>query len=158
MCENHPSEPRRSFLTRLVVAGAALIGAGVAGLAGAVVTPRTRATTRRWRAAASMFDLPPNAPFVATLTERHADGWHETRKESVVFIDKVGDEYRALSATCTHLGCRVAWDGAESRYKCPCHGGIFDRSGAVVSGPPPRGLQTLPVRVNPETAEIEVEI
>ncbi len=158
MCESPTAEPRRSFLTRLVVAGAALIGAGVAGLAGAVVTPRARATAKRWRPAASMFDLPPNAPFVATLTERHADGWHETRKESVVFIDKVGDEYRALSATCTHLGCRVAWDGAESRYKCPCHGGIFDRTGAVVSGPPPRGLDTIPVRLNPETADLEVEI
>lgn len=151
-------EARRSFLTRLVLAGAALIGAGVAGLAGAVVTPRARAATKRWRPAASMFDLPPGGPFVATLTERHSDGWHETRKEFVVFIDKVGDQYRALSATCTHLGCRVAWEGAQGHYKCPCHGGVFDRSGAVVSGPPPRGLHTLPVRLNSETADIEVEL
>lgn len=158
MCESPVAEPRRSFLTRLVVAGAALIGAGVAGLAGAVVTPRTRPTAKRWRTAASMFDLPPGGPFVATLTERHADGWHETRKESVVFIDKVGDDYRALSAMCTHLGCRVAWDGAASQYRCPCHGGIFDRTGAVVSGPPPRGLEAIPVRLNPETADLEVEI
>lgn len=149
---------RRSFLTRLVLAGAAFIGAGVAGLAGAVVTPRARATAKRWRPAASMFDLPPNGPFVATLTERHTDGWHETRKESVVFIDKVGDEYRALSATCTHLGCRVAWDATGSQYSCPCHGGVFDRTGAVVSGPPPRGLDALPVRLNPDTADIEVEL
>ena len=158
MCESPVAEPRRSFLTRLVVAGAALIGAGVAGLAGAVVTPRTRATAKRWRPAASMFDLPPNAPFVATLTERHADGWHETRKESVVFIDKVGDEYRALSATCTHLGCRVAWNGAESHYKCPCHGGIFDRTGAVVSDPPHRALHTIPVQHTPETDDLELQI
>ncbi len=151
-------EARRSFLTRLVLAGAALIGAGVAGLAGAAVTPRGRAVAKRWRPAASMFDLPPNGPFVATLNIRHADGWHETRKQSVVFIDKVGDDYRALSATCTHLGCRVAWDAAQSQYKCPCHGGIFDRTGAVVSGPPPRGLDSLPVRLNAETADLEVEI
>lgn len=151
-------EARRSFLTRLVLGAAALIGAGVAGLAGAVVTPRGRAAVKRWRPAASMFDLPPNGPFVATLIERHADGWHETRRQSVVFIDKVGDEYRALSATCTHLGCRVAWDATHYQYKCPCHGGIFDRTGAVVSGPPPRGLDSLPVRLNAETADLEVEI
>ena len=151
-------EARRSFLTRLVLAGAALIGAGVAGLAGAVVTPRARAATRRWRPAASMFDLSPKTPFIATLTERHADGWHETRKETVVFIDKVGDEYHALSATCTHLGCRVAWDPAGSHYKCPCHGGVFSRTGDVVSGPPPRSLDRIPVRLNPDTADIEVQI
>jgi Rieske Fe-S protein len=105
-----------------------------------------------------MFDLPPNGPLVATLTERHADGWHETRKQTVVFIDKEGDGYRALSATCTHLGCRVAWNADESHFKCPCHGGVFARDGQVVSGPPPEGLHRLPVRVNPDTAELEVEL
>lgn len=152
------TEPRRSFLSRLVLAGGALIGASMAGLAAAVATPRARVAAARWRPAASMFDLPPTGPFVATLTERQADGWHETRRESVVFIDKVGDEYTALSATCTHLGCRVAWNPAESHYKCPCHGGVFSRTGDVVSGPPPRPLTRIPVRLNPETAEIEVEL
>lgn len=154
----HQPEARRSFLTRLVLAGAGLIGAGVAGLAGAVVTPRAGAAARRWRPAASMFDVPPKGPFIATLTERHADGWHETRKDTVVFIDRVGDDYQALSATCTHLGCRVAWDAAGDHYKCPCHGGTFSRSGDVVSGPPRRGLNRIPVRLNPETADLEVEL
>lgn len=151
-------EPRRSFLGRLVAAGTALIGAGIAGLTGVVVVPRRAAATRRWRPAASMFDLPPTGPLVATLTDRHADGWHETRKSTVVFIDKEGDGYRALSATCTHLGCRVAWNPAESHYKCPCHGGTFSRDGQVVAGPPPQGLIRLPVRLNPDTAELEVEL
>jgi Rieske Fe-S protein len=158
MGSDRSADARRTFLTRLVAAGAGLIGAGLAGLAGAVVTPRVRATAARWRPAASMFDLPPKGPFVATLTERHSDGWHETRKETVVFIDKVGDDYQALSATCTHLGCRVAWDAAEANYKCPCHGGVFGRGGEVVSGPPPRPLDRIPVRLNPETADIEVQL
>jgi Rieske Fe-S protein len=151
-------EPRRSFLSKLVAAGAALIGAAMAGLAGAVAMPRATGATRRWRAAASMFDLPPTGPLVATLTERHADGWHETRKSTVVFLDKEGDGYRAFSATCTHLGCRVAWNPAESHYKCPCHGGTFSRDGQVVAGPPPHGLVRLPVRLNSTTGELEVEI
>ena len=130
----------------------------MAGLTGAVVVPRGAAAARRWRPAASMFDVPPKGPLVATLIERHADGWHETRKSTVVFIDKEGDGYRALSATCTHLGCRVAWNPAESHYKCPCHGGTYSREGQVVAGPPPQGLVRLPVRVNPQTAELEVEI
>ena len=75
-------EPRRSFLAKLVAAGAALIGAAMAGLAGAVAMPRATGATRRWRAAASMFDLPPTGPLVATLTERHADGWHGWRSQA----------------------------------------------------------------------------
>jgi Rieske Fe-S protein len=105
-----------------------------------------------------MFDLPPTGPLVATLTERHADGWHETRRSTVVFLDKEGDGYRAFSATCTHLGCRVAWNPAESHYKCPCHGGTFSRDGQVVAGPPPHGLTRLPVRLNSATGELEVEL
>lgn len=151
-------EPRRSFLTRLVVAGATLIGASLSGLAAAVAVPRRRETARRWRAAASMFDLSPTGPLVATLTERQADGWHQTQKQTVVFLDKDGDDYRAFSATCTHLGCRVAWNAEEKHYKCPCHGGTFDRDGQVVSGPPPHGLTRLAVRVNPDTADLEVEL
>jgi succinate dehydrogenase / fumarate reductase iron-sulfur subunit len=151
-------EPRRSFLSKLVAAGTALIGAGMAGLAAAVAVPRGSGTTRRWRPAASMFDLPPAGPLVATLTERHADGWHETRKSTVVFLDKEGDGYRAFSATCTHLGCRVAWVPENSHYKCPCHGGTFSRDGQVVAGPPPHGLTRLPVRLNSTTGELEVEL
>lgn len=105
-----------------------------------------------------MFDLPPGGPLVATLTDRRADGWHETRKSTVVFLDKQGEEYRAFSATCTHLGCRVAWVAESSQYKCPCHGGVFSREGDVVSGPPPHGLTRLPVRLNSTTGEIEVEV
>lgn len=157
-CPMQDTEARRSFLTRIVLAGTGLIGAGLAGLAAVVVTPRTSRAASRWRAAASMFDLSPKGPTAVTLTARHADGWHETRKETVVFIDKVGDEYQAFSATCTHLGCRVAWDGAEGHYKCPCHGGVFSRTGEVVSGPPPRSLDRIPARLNPDTADIEVEL
>ena len=105
-----------------------------------------------------MFDLPPTGPLAATLTERHADGWNETRKSTVVFLDKEGDGYRAFSATCTHLGCSVAWNAQDGHYKCPCHGGTYSRDGQVVSGPPPQGLTRLPVRVNPDTAELEVEL
>ena len=151
-------EDRRRALAKFVAAGVGLVGAGLASLVAVVASPRTAASARRWRTAASIFDLPPDAPFTAVLGERHADGWMETRKQSVIFIDKQGESYRALSATCTHLGCRVNWDAANKRYKCPCHGGTFDRDGNVVSGPPPAGLTKVNVRVNPQTSAIEVEL
>jgi nitrite reductase/ring-hydroxylating ferredoxin subunit len=47
----------------------------------------------------------------------------------------------ARSLVCTHMGCVVRWEEALSRYRCPCHNGQFDASGAVIQGPPPRPLR-----------------
>ncbi|MEZ5317986.1 MAG: Rieske (2Fe-2S) protein [Vicinamibacterales bacterium] len=151
-------EDRRSALTRLVVAGLGAVTAALAGLVGLVAAPRTDSTTRRWRPVASLSDLPADAPHAAVVAERQADGWYQTRRQSVVYLDRDGDGVRALSATCSHLGCRVRWDDAQGQFRCPCHGGIYDRAGEVVSGPPPEPLRRVPVRVNPETSQIEVEL
>jgi nitrite reductase/ring-hydroxylating ferredoxin subunit len=151
-------ENRRAALARIVTAGTGLITAGLAGLFGLVAAPRANGPGRRWRRAVSIFDVPADAPMAVVLAERDADGWYETRKESVVFIDRDGTGYRALSSTCAHLGCRVRWNEATSQFLCPCHGGVYDRGGQVVSGPPPHGLDRLAVRVDPATSEIEVEL
>lgn len=151
-------ENRRRTLIRFVNTVLGIITAGLAGLVGAAAAPRLGGTARRWRRAASIFDLSPNTPFAAVLAERHADGWFETRKHTVVYLDREGDSYRALSATCSHLGCRVSWDPASSRFLCPCHGGVYDRDGRVVEGPPPQPLQRVNLRVNAQTSDIEVEL
>lgn len=52
----------------------------------------------------------------------------------------------AFSAVCTHQGCTVAPDGEQLR--CPCHGSVFEATtGDNVSGPAPRPLEDVPVRV-----------
>ena len=56
----------------------------------------------------------------------------------------------AYSAICTHTGCDSwAWQGDERLLKCPCHDSEFDaRDGArVASGPAPRRLATLPLKI-----------
>ena len=46
----------------------------------------------------------------------------------------------AVSAKCTHLGCVVAWNAAETSWDCPCHGSRFDVDGRVLQGPAVRDL------------------
>ncbi|MDO8580712.1 MAG: Rieske 2Fe-2S domain-containing protein [Candidatus Omnitrophota bacterium] len=59
---------------------------------------------------------------------------------SVFLLVRTDDGVKAFSAICTHLGCVVAWDAAKKQIECPCHAGVFDLDGRVVSGPPPRPL------------------
>jgi rieske iron-sulfur protein len=56
----------------------------------------------------------------------------------------------AYSAVCTHEGCDVwLWQGEGKTLKCPCHDSEFDpKEGArVVTGPAPRRLPTLPLKI-----------
>ncbi|MEU1146304.1 FAD-dependent oxidoreductase [Streptomyces sp. NPDC005863] len=47
----------------------------------------------------------------------------------------------AVSARCTHLGCLVAFNEAETAWECPCHGSRFATDGAVLQGPATRPLE-----------------
>lgn len=61
----------------------------------------------------------------------------------------------ALTAVCTHLGCTVQYEPQANRIHCACHGGVYDpRTGANVSGPPPRPLKLFKVAVNDTGVEV----
>lgn len=55
--------------------------------------------------------------------------------------------YIVLSRVCTHLGCLVNYSKSRQLLICPCHNGIYDLDGNVVSGPPPRPLEKLPFTI-----------
>ncbi len=64
---------------------------------------------------------------------------------------RVGEgEYRAFSATCTHLSCTVQYRGDLHEIWCACHNGMYDLNGRNVSGPPPRPLENYQVHVRGE--------
>jgi Rieske Fe-S protein len=41
----------------------------------------------------------------------------------------------------------VRWIPDTQRFFCPCHNGVFDKTGSVVSGPPPRPLDQYETKV-----------
>ncbi len=48
-----------------------------------------------------------------------------------------------VSPACTHMGCFVRWNPAETSWDCPCHGSRFDRDGIIIHGPAIHNLETV---------------
>ena len=59
------------------------------------------------------------------------------------------DGFKALSLTCTHLGCTL--EEKDDEFSCPCHGSQFDEDGNVLHGPAVRKLVNLKVEVNDDS-------
>jgi nitrite reductase/ring-hydroxylating ferredoxin subunit len=68
----------------------------------------------------------------------------------VLLFRTAGGELKALTAKCTHLDCTVQYRETRSDIWCACHNGTYDVKGANVSGPPPRPLRPLDVKVRGE--------
>jgi Rieske Fe-S protein len=64
-----------------------------------------------------------------------------------ILVETAAGEYRAMSATCTHLGCTVQYRPDLREIWCPCHNGMYDLNGRNISGPPPRPLEAFQVQV-----------
>ena len=69
------------------------------------------------------------------------------RKPILVLRKKNGD-FRALSATCTHLDCNVQYRDDLEQIWCACHNGLYNLEGKNISGPPPKPLSQYSIIVN----------
>ena len=85
----------------------------------------------------------PESVFKAGAPSDYVTGTVSTRflNSQRVWIIREPDGFYALSAICTHLGCTPKWFASEDKFKCPCHGSGFKRSGVNFEGPAPRPLE-----------------
>jgi Rieske Fe-S protein len=97
--------------------------------------------------AGALADLPVGQWKLVTLEVVRRDAWTEkARTQHAVWVrrSEAGDPPAlVLSPICPHLGCQIEWHRQRSEFVCPCHKGVFTSNGAVVSGPPPRGMDEL---------------
>jgi menaquinol-cytochrome c reductase iron-sulfur subunit len=126
-------------------------------LGGAVAAPSFARRESEWLPAGNLDDLTDNQPEPVTIRVVREDGYSQVVDRQIVFLVKTGPaQVTALSSTCTHLGCRVRWDSEAKALKCPCHGGVFDRSGTVTGGPPPTPLARFATRIDGDRVLVQL--
>ena len=148
---------RRRFLSSITNGILGIIGGILAFIGGGAALSSAARRQGDWLPASTLLDLPDNEPTPVTLTVARLDGFRQVIDRRTIFLMKTGEsEVDAIDSTCTHLGCLVAWDRETQRFKCPCHGGMYDRTGAVTDGPPPTPLVTVATRVDGERVLVQV--
>jgi len=85
----------------------------------------------------------PPTSFKAGLPEDYLVGAVDERWKNKygVWIVRTKEGFYALSTVCTHLGCIPNWQPGEAKFKCPCHGSGFYKTGINFEGPAPRPLE-----------------
>jgi Rieske Fe-S protein len=145
----------RSDVTRRGFVGWVLgLGAGVVGLVagvpmiGALVGRTPSAKPAGFVTLGPIGDLPVGEPTGMTFVAETQDAFENSLLPHNIWVVKgTAGEITAFSPVCTHLGCQVFWDRGRQQFACPCHNSIFAKDGALVSGPAPRGLDSLPSKV-----------
>lgn len=132
-----PLSARRRFVRMIV-------GGGLLASAASFLYP-----VLKYLSPPASIDLGSDVVVAATVGELKPNSGKIFRfgsKPGLLIRDAKG-EYRALSATCTHLSCTVQYREESRQIWCACHNGAYDLNGRNVSGPPPRPLEAFDVHV-----------
>ena len=146
MSDHEEAKPRamsrRDFCAITGLAACAMAAAGAGVVLADFFNPRV------------LFE-PPTA-FSAGLPDAIAVGSVVTNVEQRVYVIRIAEGFRALSAVCTHLGCITRFQPDRNIIACPCHGSQFTLTGEVVAGPAPRPLRWLQMSLS-EKGELIVD-
>jgi nitrite reductase/ring-hydroxylating ferredoxin subunit len=150
---------RRGLLGLLATALGGAIAGGLGLLGGLFAKATSRWPARhasKWAALCRLDALADGAPLETGFSFWRVEGWYREQVKRLVYVTK--DDAGApvvFSRTCTHLGCPVRWKKESRTFHCPCHDGVFDPRGNVVSGPPKAPLTRLNARIAGEMVEVE---
>jgi cytochrome b6-f complex iron-sulfur subunit len=137
--------PRRGFLEYLL--GFGLIGTVVSALYPMIqflIPPRIAEAVQSNVVAGKTGELKPNSAKIFQFGS----------KPGILVYTDAGD-FKAFSATCTHLDCTVQYDSELHIIWCACHNGQYDLNGKNIGGPPPRPLSEYAVHIRGEEIVVE---
>ncbi len=129
---------RRRFVNLFL--GGSVLGAAASLLYPVIrylIPPSRPETAARTVVAAKTGELAPNTAKIFKFGNSPA-----------ILINTANGQLLAFTAVCTHLNCTVRYEGDTGTIYCPCHNGRFDLAGNVISGPPPKPLETFEVTVS----------
>jgi menaquinol-cytochrome c reductase iron-sulfur subunit len=148
---------RRDFITLTTAAVGTIIGAaiGLPAIAYLIDPALKTGSTEAWIPLGKLESFEIGKPSLSTFTRSKVNGWEKSVNSYGVFVlRKSQTEVAVFSNVCTHLSCRVNWQADKQQYICPCHDGRFGIDGKVVSGPPPRPLDTYETKVEDGTLSV----
>jgi Rieske Fe-S protein len=116
---------------------------------GYVISPaRNENQSQEWIRVGSTSKVEIGTPTLFKIKIERTTGWIVNEEElSVYVLTEDGRDYVVMSNICTHLGCRIRWIAEKGQFFCPCHNGVFNKNGDVVSGPPPKPLNRFKVKI-----------
>lgn len=134
-------------LTRRAFAKVGMVAAGAA-YAAALGYPVYRYLATPAERAALLAAVKEVALTGADKLPKHAAMIFKFAGRPAILLHHNDDTWTALSAVCTHLGCTVQYEQDRDVIRCACHGGIYNaRTGANISGPPPKPLMAFKTQV-----------
>jgi menaquinol-cytochrome c reductase iron-sulfur subunit len=134
---------RRQFVKVTAASIVTLITAaiGLPALAYIIYPATQTQESDAWIPLGPLENYPVGQPTLFNFTRTKVNGWEKTVNSYGAYVVRYTEiTQKVFSSTCTHLSCRVNWRNDETDFHCPCHDGVFDIEGKVVSGPPPRPL------------------
>ena len=150
---------RRGALKMLAAASGAIYAGALIVPAARMLAPNSSgaAGKARWIRVGRLADVKPDEPKRVVVIADEKDAYTITRDQLLgsLWLVRKGDEVKALSAVCPHLGCSIDLNADKQSYFCPCHVSKFSLAGEAQSGPSPRGMDPLDVRVVEGFVEVD---
>jgi len=128
--KNNSNKSRRDFLNYFLVGGIAAFAAAIIyPVLNYMIPPMSAEVKPDSVPAGKVGELKPNSGKIFRFGN-----------EPGILINTPEGEFRAFTATCTHLSCTVQYREDFQHIWCACHDGHFDLNGKNIKGPPPRPL------------------
>ena len=148
------NDSRRTFLQVIPLGVFAAVIASIGGAAFRFLRPRVSAASDTWLNVANVSELSGPTPLTRKITAEAVNGWAVTTEEHNVFV-LPAKNHQVLSTICPHEGCEVMWEQQRNQFSCPCHESYFAADGSRISGPAPRDLDPLPMRVQDGKLQVQ---